>query len=92
MIGDGANDCAAISQAHVGISFCTSDASYTAPFASQDTSINCLITILKEGRQNTITISVIFMFLVSSFCMQNIGRCILIAETQGIGTYPTTFR
>lgn len=50
MIGDGANDCSAISQADVGVSFCTSDASYTAHFAYQNTSIDCLITILAVGR------------------------------------------
>jgi len=33
MIGDGANDCAAIKQGHIGISFAAADASFTAPYS-----------------------------------------------------------
>lgn len=34
MVGDGANDCAAIKVADIGISFAETDASYSAPFSS----------------------------------------------------------
>ncbi|EGR33257.1 hypothetical protein IMG5_057770 [Ichthyophthirius multifiliis] len=50
MIGDGANDCSAIKQADLGVSFCEADASFSAPFAYQKTSIDCITIILAEGR------------------------------------------
>ncbi|EGR31366.1 hypothetical protein IMG5_111710 [Ichthyophthirius multifiliis] len=50
MIGDGANDCSAIKQADLGVSFCEADASFSAPFSYQKKSINCLPIILAEGR------------------------------------------
>jgi P-type E1-E2 ATPase len=34
MVGDGANDCSAIKQAHIGVSFISTDASFSAPFSS----------------------------------------------------------
>jgi cation-transporting P-type ATPase 13A2 len=34
MVGDGANDCAAIKVADIGISFTDTDASFSAPFSS----------------------------------------------------------
>ncbi|EAR89096.2 E1-E2 ATPase family protein (macronuclear) [Tetrahymena thermophila SB210] len=50
MIGDGANDCSAIKQSDMGISFTKTDASYSSPFSYSETSLDCVIKILAEGR------------------------------------------
>lgn len=55
MIGDGANDCKAIIQANVGISFSQNDASLSAPFSSLNQSISCVEKVFREGRVNIFT-------------------------------------
>ena len=50
MIGDGTNDCTAISQADVGISFSSADAAYAAPFTVNLISLNCVEVILRCGK------------------------------------------
>lgn len=50
MVGDGANDCKAIQEANIGISFTASDAALTAPFCTTGQSIDCVEKVLLEGR------------------------------------------
>jgi len=50
MCGDGANDCGALKCADVGISLSEAEASIAAPFTSQVQNIECVITLLREGR------------------------------------------
>jgi cation-transporting ATPase 13A2 len=46
MIGDGANDCSAIREADIGISFSDADGSFSAPFTSMSTSLECVVKVL----------------------------------------------
>lgn len=55
MCGDGANDCAALKTADVGISLSDAEASIAAPFTSKTQDISCVVIMLKEGRAALVT-------------------------------------
>ena len=55
MCGDGANDCAALKAADVGLSLSEAEASVAAPFTSRTPDISCVIEVLKEGRAALVT-------------------------------------
>ena len=55
MCGDGANDCAALKTADVGISLSEAEASIAAPFTSKIQDISCVIKVLREGRAALVT-------------------------------------
>jgi cation-transporting ATPase 13A2 len=55
MCGDGANDCAALKAADVGISLSEAEASVAAPFTSNTPDISCVLDVIKEGRAALVT-------------------------------------
>jgi cation-transporting ATPase 13A2 len=55
MCGDGANDCAALKAADVGISLSEAEASVAAPFTSGTPDIGCVVDVIKEGRAALVT-------------------------------------
>eukprot|EP00002_Diphylleia_rotans_P032381 TRINITY_DN6796_c0_g1_i7.p1 TRINITY_DN6796_c0_g1~~TRINITY_DN6796_c0_g1_i7.p1 ORF type:complete len:1160 (+),score=178.83 TRINITY_DN6796_c0_g1_i7:67-3546(+) len=48
--GDGANDCGALKAAQAGISLSEAEASIAAPLTSQVATIDCVVTVIREGR------------------------------------------
>jgi len=62
MVGDGANDCAALKTADIGISFTQADASFAAPFTSTDLSISCIEKVLLEGRACLMALVEVFIY------------------------------
>jgi len=50
MIGDGANDCAALGVAHFGIALSVAEASLIAPFTAKSLSTMSAVDLVKEGR------------------------------------------
>ena len=69
--GDGANDTGALKHASVGISLSDLEASVASPFTSQSQSIECVATMIQEGRCALVTSFGIFK---SGFEIRNIFR------------------
>jgi len=55
MCGDGANDCAALKEANVGLSLSDAEASIAAPFTTKVFEIKTFIRLLSEGRCALVT-------------------------------------
>ncbi|XP_033642678.1 probable cation-transporting ATPase 13A3 isoform X2 [Asterias rubens] len=63
MCGDGANDCGALKTAHTGISLSEAEASVASPFTSQIQNIECVPTLIKEGRAALVTSFGVFKYM-----------------------------
>lgn len=78
MCGDGANDCAALKAADVGISLSEAEASVAAPFTSSIPDISCVIEVIKEGRAALATSFSCFKYMcVPAVCWHNYSKYIL---------------
>ena len=64
MCGDGANDCAALKAADVGISLSEAEASVAAPFTSHIPDISCVLDVIKEGRSALVTSFSCFKYML----------------------------
>ncbi|CAF0830391.1 unnamed protein product [Didymodactylos carnosus] len=65
MCGDGANDCGALKAAHAGISLSTADASVASPFTSKTPTIECVPTVIREGRAALVTSFGVVKYMVA---------------------------
>ena len=63
MCGDGANDCGALKTAHVGISLSEAEASVASPFTSRTANIECVPTVIREGRAALVTSFGVFKYM-----------------------------
>lgn len=76
MCGDGANDCAALKAADVGISLSEAEASVAAPFTTSTPDIGCVLEVIKEGRSALVTSFSCFkymcvkIFLCADVCLK----------------------
>ncbi|KRW99089.1 P-type ATPase, cytoplasmic domain N [Pseudocohnilembus persalinus] len=85
MIGDGANDCMAINEATIGISFASAEAALSSPFCSSEKSLICVEKILLEGR-NTLEINFEFSHVYEQYMLTRYSLyMILIMYYQTIG-------
>ena len=63
MCGDGANDCAALKAAHVGISLSDAEASVAAPFTATKGDVSCVPALVREGRCALVTSLSVFKYM-----------------------------
>ncbi|CAL8095259.1 unnamed protein product [Calicophoron daubneyi] len=70
MCGDGANDCAALKAAHVGVSLSETEASVASPFTAKEQNINCIPTLIRQGRCALVTSFGIFKFIAACSMVQ----------------------
>ncbi len=79
MCGDGANDCAALKAAHVGISLSEAEASVASPFTSKIQNISCVPEVIKEGRAALVTSFGVFKYMALYSMIQFVSVLILYA-------------
>lgn len=77
MCGDGANDCAALKAADVGVSLSEAEASIAAPFTSKTPDIKCIIKLLREGRAALATSFQCFKYMALYSLIQFVSVSIL---------------
>ncbi|KAJ2394670.1 hypothetical protein GGI05_001932 [Coemansia sp. RSA 2603] len=75
--GDGANDCAALKTADVGISLSEAEASVAAPFTSHSKDVSCVSELLKEGRCSIATSFGCFKYMALYSMIQFTSCCLL---------------
>ncbi|KIM40199.1 hypothetical protein M413DRAFT_19398 [Hebeloma cylindrosporum] len=87
MCGDGANDCAALKAADVGISLSEAEASVAAPFTSSTPDIGCVIEVIKEGRSALVTSFSCFKYMALYSMIQFTSVTLLYSFASSLGDF-----
>jgi cation-transporting ATPase 13A3/4/5 len=87
MCGDGANDCAALKAADVGISLSEAEASVAAPFTSRTPDISCVIEVIKEGRAALVTSFSCFKYMALYSMIQFTTVTLLYSFASSLGDF-----
>ncbi|KII92069.1 hypothetical protein PLICRDRAFT_103455 [Plicaturopsis crispa FD-325 SS-3] len=87
MCGDGANDCAALKAADVGISLSEAEASVAAPFTSSTPDIGCVIEVIKEGRAALVTSFSCFKYMALYSLIQFTTITLLYSFASSLGDF-----
>lgn len=85
MCGDGANDCGALKAAHAGISLSEAEASVASPFTSKVQNIECVPTLIREGRAALVTAFGIFKYMALYSIIQFVSVLILYKSNTNLG-------
>jgi len=91
MTGDGANDCGALKQADIGVSFSETDASFSAPFTSVNTSINCVEKVLLEGRATVVNSVEVFRYYMTVSFLKFFGIWLLVFSAANLNDFQWTY-
>ncbi|KAF8161197.1 P-type ATPase [Crassisporium funariophilum] len=87
MCGDGANDCAALKAADVGISLSEAEASVAAPFTTSTPDIGCVIEVIKEGRSALVTSFSCFKYMALYSMIQFTSVTLLYSFASSLGDF-----
>ncbi|TCD71647.1 hypothetical protein EIP91_007394 [Steccherinum ochraceum] len=87
MCGDGANDCAALKAADVGISLSEAEASVAAPFTSRTPDISCVLEVIKEGRAALVTSFSCFKYMALYSLIQFTTITLLYSFASSLGDF-----
>ncbi|KAI0268689.1 P-type ATPase [Gloeopeniophorella convolvens] len=87
MCGDGANDCAALKAADVGVSLSEAEASVAAPFTSKTPDIGCVIEVIKEGRAALVTSFSCFKYMALYSLIQFTTITLLYSFASSLGDF-----
>ena len=85
MCGDGANDCAALRAAHVGVSLSDAEASVAAPFTATNGDIGCVPTLVREGRCALVTSFSVFKYMALYSMIQFVAVLMLYTFKSNFG-------
>jgi predicted P-type ATPase len=85
MCGDGANDCAALKAAHIGISLSEAEASVAAPFTAATGDISCVPTLIREGRCALVTSFTVFKYMALYSMIQFVSMLMLYTFRSNFG-------
>ncbi|KAJ3514325.1 hypothetical protein NLJ89_g2444 [Agrocybe chaxingu] len=87
MCGDGANDCAALKAADVGISLSEAEASVAAPFTTSTPDIGCVLEVIKEGRSALVTSFSCFKYMALYSMIQFTSVTLLYSFASSLGDF-----
>ncbi|XP_006461184.1 hypothetical protein AGABI2DRAFT_185471 [Agaricus bisporus var. bisporus H97] len=87
MCGDGANDCAALKAADVGISLSEAEASVAAPFTTTTADIGCVVEVIKEGRAALVTSFSCFKYMALYSLIQFTSVTLLYSFASSLGDF-----
>jgi len=87
MCGDGANDCAALKAADVGISLSEAEASVAAPFTTSTPDIGCVLELIKEGRAALVTSFSCFKYMALYSLIQFTTVTLLYSFASSLGDF-----
>lgn len=91
MVGDGANDCAALKSADVGVALSEAEASVAAPFTSATTNISCVLRVIRQGRAALVTSFNCFKYIALYSMIQFISVTLLYSMEVTLGDFQFLF-
>uniref|UniRef100_A0A8C0ES54 ATPase cation transporting 13A2 n=1 Tax=Bubo bubo TaxID=30461 RepID=A0A8C0ES54_BUBBB len=91
MCGDGANDCGALKAADVGISLSEAEASVASPFTSRTANIECVPTVIREGRCSLVTSFGVFKYMALYSLVQFVSVLLLYTINTNLSDFQFLF-